>query len=251
VRGKISEVVVDIGTIATPPVTSSGADDQFLWSPKEGEERADFLSRMSLAPFTARIVSIAMLNPETGRGKVWYDHPGGAPSESTGGTIECIPASEPVMLAEFWSAVRHYRRLITFNGRSFDCPFLMLRSAMLGVPPSRNLMTYRFSSGEHCDLLDQLTFYGATRKFTLETYCRGFGIAAPGGESGRREVSLFAGDGRYREIAEHAARTVTATAALYERWRSSLSFGCDESRDETPTVQERGGRVFQRFPASK
>lgn len=233
-RGKISEVVVDIGTAATPPATPwpvTDQDEQSLWKAKDGEDRGELLNRMSLAPFTAKILSVAMLNPATGRGKVWYEHPHGAPWESAGGKIQCIPAPERVMLEEFWSAVQHYRRLITFNGRSFDCPFLMLRSAILGVTPSRNLMTYRFSAGEHCDLLDQLTFYGATRRFTLETYCRSFGISGPGTGRGAPENALLVEEGRFREIAEHAVRTVTATAGLYERWRSSLSFRCDEPRD--------------------
>lgn len=220
--------------MATPPVTSAlpgDSDEQSLWKAKEGESRADLLDRMRFAPFTAKILSLAMLNPETERGKVWYEHPQGDPWGSAGGNIECIPASEHVMLREFWRALKRYRRLITFNGRSFDCPFLMLRSAILGIPPSRNLMTYRFSAGVHCDLLDQLTFYGATRKFTLETYCRGFGIARPWDGRGRPEIALLAGEGRYREIAEHAALTVTATAALYRRWRSSLSPGWERSGD--------------------
>ena len=39
----------------------------------------------------------------------------------------------------------------------FDCPFLMMRSAILGVKPTRNLMPNRYYM-THIDLLDQLTF---------------------------------------------------------------------------------------------
>ncbi|HEX7572953.1 MAG TPA: ribonuclease H-like domain-containing protein [Bacteroidota bacterium] len=145
--------------------------------------------------------------------------------------MEMIPATEEEMLTEFWKAATGFHRLITFNGRLFDCPFLMLRSALLGIPPSRNLLPYRFSAREHCDLLDQLTFYGATRKFTLEAYCRGFGIEGPGGEPGRPDFSRLVDQERYGEIAEYAAGTVRATAELYRRWQGALSFWRETGKD--------------------
>jgi hypothetical protein len=222
VRGKISEVVFDIETLAYPPGAFDEKERVSLCA-SAGEDPAEVLHRMSLAPLTARILAVAMLNPGTGRGKVWYEHPGGEPARIGDGLVEVVPAAEEEMLTEFWSAVTRFHRLITFNGRSFDCPFLMLRSALLGVAPSRNLMPYRFSAREHCDLLDQLTFYGALRKFTLEAYCRGFGIGRAGGDSGRPDVPRLVDEGRYREIADYAAGTVRATAELYRRWEGSLS----------------------------
>ena len=229
-RGKSSEVVFDIETLASPP----GASDEMEHPPgcaPAGEDPAEFLHRMSLAPLTARILAVAMLNPGTGRGKVWYEHPGAAPAETGGGLIEVVPSAEEGMLREFWGTVTRFQKLITFNGRLFDCPFLMLRSALLGIPPSRNLLPYRFSAREHCDLLDQLTFYGATRKFTLESYCRGFGIGRTGEEPWRPDFARLVDQGRYREIAEHAAGTVRATAELYRRWQVLLSFSRDASSD--------------------
>jgi DNA polymerase elongation subunit (family B) len=221
--GKISEVVFDIETLACP---HGAFDEKELISmcATAGDDPAEVLHRMSLAPLTARILAVAMLNPGTGRGKVWYEHPGGGPAQTGDGLVEMIPAAEEEMLTEFWTAVTRFQRLITFNGRLFDCPFLMLRSALLGVAPSRNLIPYRFSAREHCDLLDQLTFYGAMRKFTLEAYLRGFGIGRPGGDPERPDVSRLVDEGRHREIAEHAAGTVRATAELYRRWEGSLSF---------------------------
>jgi 3'-5' exonuclease len=223
VRGTISEVVFDIETLPSPP-GSFGEHESVAGFARAPEDPVDMFHRMRFAPLTARTLAVAMLNPHTHRGRVWYEHPEGDPSHTGDGSIEVIPATEEVMLGEFWRAVTPFQRLITFNGRLFDSPFLMLRSALLGVQPSRNLMPYRFSAREHCDLLDQLSFYGATRRFTLETYCRGFNISAPGGDHGRPDVSLLLEQGRYREIAELAAGTVRATAELYRRWEQMLSF---------------------------
>jgi len=252
VKGKISEVVFDIETLPCAPVSSDGGETLPLCGKPAGDPE-EALRLMSLTPLTARTVAIAMLNPSTQRGKVWYEHPGAAPGKTGDGHLEVVPATEEEMLAGFWSAVARYQRLITFNGRSFDCPFLMLRSALLGVAPSRNLMPYRFSAREHCDLLDQLTFYGAVRKFSLESYCRGFGIDLPDGTGRRPDLSLLVTEGRYREIAEHAAGTVRATGELYRLWQRLLSFCRDTDEPPSPLSGQEicRGTLLQRFPTSK
>ena len=52
---------------------------------------------------------------------------------SADGRFTFVGDAEPVFLAEFWKAMRRFQRFVTFNGRGFDGPFLMLRSAVLGV----------------------------------------------------------------------------------------------------------------------
>ncbi|HTY59416.1 MAG TPA: ribonuclease H-like domain-containing protein [Bacteroidota bacterium] len=213
-----SDLVFDIQTLVTP----GGMDECVHGSPQDGaaEDPAGIVDRLSLSPLTARILTVAMLNPATGRGKVLCEDPLSSPWEAEGGRIQIVPATEAAMLTEFWETVARFRRLVTFNGRSFDSPFLLLRSALLGVVPSRNLIPYRYSARDHCDLLDQLTFYGAMKKCTLESYCRGFGI--PLCEPERPDIPRLAGEGRYREIALCAARTARATGDLYLRWEQYL-----------------------------
>ena len=53
------------------------------------------------------------------------------------------PRSRTVLLREFWKLVREAGTIVTFNGRGFDGPYLMIRSAILGVEPSRNFVPYR------------------------------------------------------------------------------------------------------------
>jgi len=139
--------------------------------------------------------------------------------------VEFVSASEKEMLEEFWKTITHFDQFITFNGRAFDCPFIMLRSAILGVKPTRNLLPYRYGHNEHCDLLEQLTFYNAFRKFNLDFYCKSFGIKSPKSEgiTGLDLGPLFAA-GRFREIAEYCFGDVKATADLFFRWQSFLAF---------------------------
>src|SRR5258708_23609249 len=89
------------------------------------------------------------------------------------------------LLTGFWDVAKHYESIITFNGRSFDVPFIYMRSAILNVPISRkDWLGYRYQCDPHCDLADQLTFYGgsregASRRFNLDFYCKAFWIESP------------------------------------------------------------------------
>ncbi len=118
----------------------------------------------------------------------------------------------------------HYSQFVTFNGRTFDCPFLMLRSAILGIKPTRNLLPYRYSANEHCDLMEQLTFYGIFRKFNLDFYCKSFGIKSSkaSGITGLDLGTLF-NEGRFLEIAEYCLGDVKATTELFHRWLAFLA----------------------------
>jgi hypothetical protein len=84
-------------------------------------------------------------------------------------------------------------------------------------------MPYRFDHSIHCDLLDQLTFYGAFRKFSLDFYCKSFGIDSPKshGITGLDIGRLFE-EKRFRQIAEYCFGDVKATAELFRRWEEFL-----------------------------
>jgi len=139
--------------------------------------------------------------------------------------IKYWAGDEKEILEKFWKAISHANRFVTFNGRGFDCPVLMLRSAMLKVKPSNNLMPYRYSTDQHIDLLEQLTFYSATRKFNLDFYCKSFGIESPkaGGVTGHDVAPLYKA-GEYEKIARYCAGDLSATRELYLRWRDFISF---------------------------
>jgi len=191
------------------------------------KKREEIIERLSLHPFTAQVVAIGMLNVESNRGRVYYQAEGEESWRSEDGLVEFEARTEKGILEGFWETIRQYDRFITFNGRRFDCPFLMIRSAIHGIRPTRNLMPYRYDWKIHCDLLDQLTFYGALplRWFTLDFVCRAFDIESPksGGITGLDVKELFA-QGEYREIAQYCLSDVVATAELYRRWEAYLSF---------------------------
>ncbi|MBS3944091.1 MAG: ribonuclease H-like domain-containing protein [Melioribacter sp.] len=179
---------------------------------------------LSLYPLTARVIAIGLMNTETEKIMVYYENESDQDIVIEEKGIKYKPMNEKNMLQNFWQYVSKSEKVITFNGRNFDIPFLMIRSAMLQTKPSKNLMKYRYDSKEHIDLLDQLTFYGSTRKFNLDFYCHSFGIKSPKskGITGMEVKELYKA-GRIKEIAIYCSEDVKATYELYKIWNNFLN----------------------------
>lgn len=229
-----STILFDIETVGLPWESFDEAQQEFWLRPASREpteetraaRREELKQQLNLTPLTAQVVAIAMVNVDSGRGKVLYQAEDYEQAKSEDGLIEFVSGTEEDLLEGFWEVVAKFDRFVTFNGRQFDCPFLMLRSAILGIKPTKDLMPYRYDTRKHCDLADQLTFYGALpRRFNLDFYCKAFGIESPkmSGVSGLDVNRLFA-EKQFRAIAEYCLGDVRATVQLYKKWREFLCF---------------------------
>ncbi len=222
----MNTVVFDIETIPVPfDELDEDQQSYLLKFAENGEDEEKVKQQMALWAPTNRIVAIGMLSIESGKGAVYFQVSGEVvePYEKDGIKYEC--GTEKEILEKFWKAISFSHKFVTFNGRGFDCPVLMLRSAMLGVKPTKNLAPYRYSTDAHVDLLEQLTFYNAYRKFNLDFYCKAFGIKSPksNGMNGHEVLPMFQA-GKCKEIAEYCAGDLHATKELYIRWKENLSF---------------------------
>jgi hypothetical protein len=237
----MAKLVFDIETAAMPLASLDDAQREYLFREAERlpdpdareARRGEIVQQCNLWPFTAEVVCLAMLNVDTGRGQVLFRPEDAAEgdAEESGEVkyVACLDEAE--LLTSFWEVARRYDQIVTFNGRGFDVPFLYLRSAILGVPISRrDWLGYRYQTQPHCDLAEQLTFYGvsgregAARRFNLDFYCKAFGIASPKsqGVTGL-DVSRLMAAGRAREVAAYCLRDVQATRQLYQIWLARLA----------------------------
>jgi uncharacterized protein YprB with RNaseH-like and TPR domain len=219
-------VVFDIETVGLPwldidplqrEAITRGAEDGDTHRTKKGWR--------SLSPYASKVIVIAMLNPESGQGKIWYESGSDrCEKRSDDGLFEEIGCSEPRMLEEFWGVLTRFDRVVSFNGRCFDGPFLAVRSAIHGLKPSKNLSGYRYSVREHVDLLEVLTFMGAVSpKPSLHAACTAFGIPSPkSAEMHGYAVADAYADGRLPAILSYCRRDVEATAALFARLEKTL-----------------------------
>lgn len=221
-----NKLIFDIETVGKDFDSLDKDSREYLLKYSETEEsKEDIKSKLGLWPLTAQIVAIAVLNPDTGKGAVYYQAGEEKNKVFTEDGIEYRTGTEANILGLFWKAAEMYDQFITFNGRGFDAPFLIIRSAMNKIVPTKNLMPPRFSSYAHVDLMDQLTFYGATkRSFTLDFYSRSFGFKSPK-EDGVKgsEVGKLYKNGGYERIARYCMGDVVATKKLYEIWRDYIN----------------------------
>ncbi|MEX2355971.1 MAG: ribonuclease H-like domain-containing protein [Thermaerobacterales bacterium] len=219
-----SPLAVDIETIGLDwDGLGSDVQDYLLQRARTPEEREAVPDRLALHPGTGRVVAIGMWRPGDDRGGVLAADEQGSgvwePFEDDGsGQTLIFRASEADILREFWRYVQDGAgTIITFNGRSFDAPFLMLRSAILDVAPSRNLVPYRYSFREHCDLAEVLTFFRARPLDAFHFWCRQFGIESPKSEMDGAGVGDAFRAGKLSAIARYCLQDARATALLYDR----------------------------------
>jgi DNA polymerase elongation subunit (family B) len=192
---------------------------------------ANVKNELGFSPYTGQIVAIGVLEVETNKGAVYYQSPGKAKEDFEEDGIKYKALAEKEMLAKFWQGAINYTEFVSFNGRGFDVPFLMIRSAVNGIKPTKDLMSNRYLSSQkfnalHIDLMDQLTFYGAVqRRPKLHMVCRAFGIKSPkeDGVDGDEVNPLFKAK-EYLKIAKYNAADLRATREVYKKWESFIKF---------------------------
>lgn len=181
-------------------------------------------NQLSLSPLTSEIVSIAILNNENDSGAVYSQSPEKKIEEFKHGMVKFIFGNEKEILENFWRVINGADKIITFNGRGFDCPFIIIRSAIHQIKQTRNLMPNRYSTDFHIDLLDQLSFYGALQKRgNLHSWCQAFNIKSPKsiGIDGQDVKKLFQ-DKKYNDIAKYCLEDVIATKELFNIWEKYI-----------------------------
>ncbi len=193
------------------------------------ESLKDLKAGLGFSPLTGEIAVIGILDYEKNQGVVYFQAPGENIKEFTEDDIIFKQMTEKQMLENFWQGAKEYDEFIGFNSRGFDAPFMIARSAVHKVKPTRNLMEGRYlyqqRGCKHIDLQDQLTFYGAVRKKGgLHLWSRIFNIKSPkaDGITGD-DVGKFFKEKKFLEIAKYNAKDLKATKELYERWNEYMN----------------------------
>jgi DNA polymerase elongation subunit (family B) len=222
----MSRLILDIETAGRDFETFDEATRQYLLrNATTDDEIREVKESLSFYPLTGEVVAIGLLNPDTGKGAMYFQTPGDPllPFEEDG--IRYETGNEKEILRKFWDTVKTYKSIVTFNGRGFDCPFILVRSATHRIKPTKDLMPNRYGDG-HIDLMDRLSFFGATRRrFSLDMWCRAFGITSPKDEvTGYQVTDLFRA-GRHLDIARYCARDLFATMELFGYWEKYVKWG--------------------------
>jgi len=223
---KMSRVILDIETVGKDFESLDTPTQEYLLRYAEtDDEKEEIKDRLSFYPLTAEIVTIGLLEPDSQKGFVFFQTTGNPLLPFEEDDILYETGTEKEIIRKFWNIIKQYRQFITFNGRGFDCPFILVRTAVNKIKPTKDLMPNRYGD-THIDLLDQLTFFGASRRrFNLDMWCRTFGIKSPkeGGITGYEVKDLFKA-GRCLDIARYCVGDLRATRELLSYWETYMRF---------------------------
>lgn len=169
-------------------------------------------------------------------GVLWLDHDyrlkrfgviGDGASDADG---PCEPSSsasgdsrERQLLQDFSRFVGRARPvLVTYNGRSFDLPVIVMRSLCHAVAlpwyyRDRDVR-HRYSAVGHLDLCDWLADHGATRAGKLDAIARLIGLPGKIGVDGSQVEGLYRA-GQLAHVQSYCLADVAQTALLFLRFR--------------------------------
>ena len=116
-------------------------------------------------------------------------------------------------------------RLVSFNGRGFDLPVLKYRAMVHGIQSpwlhqagdKWNSYSSRYSMDWHCDLMEQLSDYGASARVKLAEVCAAFGFPGKFGVDGSKVADMIdAGD--VSGVRDYCETDVLNTYLVYLRF---------------------------------
>lgn len=240
----MKKLVIDIETVGIPWEEHDPYVREYLIKGLTEGDAEETRRAGGLSPFRGKIIAIGVIRLDDGRSCALYEVPGQSELVTEkAGSRTYISGGERQILEKFWEFFEPDSRFISFNGRQFDGPFLMIRSAIHGIVPRRDLVGYRYGFHPNCDLREALNFFGTTNsrqfKFNLDLACKAFGVETSKSEGvDGRSIETWYRAGRHREIADYCLEDVRATAELYEKVAPTLLMFNKEFRD----AEERDAR---------
>lgn len=241
----MKKLVIDIETVGIPWEEHDPYVREYLIKGQTEDGAEETKRAGGLSPFRGKIVAIGVIRIDDGRSCALYEVPGQTEMRiERVGMRTYISGTERQILEKFWEWFDNDSRFISFNGRQFDGPFLMIRSAINGVLPKRDLIGYRYQMHPNCDLREALNFFGTANsrqmKFNLDLACKAFGIATSKAEGiDGRSVEGWYRAGLHREIADYCLEDVRATSELYEKIAPTILIFNKEFRE----AEEREART--------
>lgn len=144
-----------------------------------------------------------------------------------------LPPNEREILGEFLRYLnKNNPKLVSFNGRNFDLPTIMIRAMRYNLSAESYFETdnvahnknkwenyrARYSENFHIDLLDAVSAFGVARGIKLDVVCKMAGLVGKFDTSGDDVYRLFHA-GEFRKIDEYCQSDVLNTYWLYLKYQ--------------------------------
>jgi 3'-5' exonuclease len=216
----IPTMVFDIETVGKKFDELDSREQDYLLNNlcKDIDDKEDAKKRTALFSIFGMVCAIGCINPETNKGLVLTIADKELVPEKDNYTYKVFK-NEKELLEEFWQVAKKYEIFVTYNGDSFDFPYLIIRSGINRVKVS--LTKNKYDNEKFIDLQNKIR---QNHGFKLEFLCKAFGIENPK-ESGVHgdDVSFLFYNKEYNSIANYVARDTFSTAQLYKIWKDFMS----------------------------
>lgn len=133
------------------------------------------------------------------------------------GPVESLSGDEKEMLEKFWKLVSDVDQFIGHNILEFDLKFIVQRSIILKVKPTRPLDFRKYQKTPIYDIMHEWTHWGRDG-VAMDALAHAMDIPSSkdGGIDGS-QVHEFYKAGKGQEIIDYCSRDVEVTRAIYKR----------------------------------
>lgn len=167
------------------------------------EPEEQYLKRLSLSAITARVLCVGFA----------LEPPADAPTAILSG-------DEAAILKDFWGLVERADLFVGHNVLDFDLKFLVQRSTLHRIKPSREIPFARFRNAPVFDTMQEWTRWGR-EGVSLDALALAMGLASPkDGMDGAKVYPAFQA-GRLEEIYSYCRGDVDTVRRVYRRLKFS------------------------------
>lgn len=193
----MKRLFLDIETLPAPTEQQELVRSQYQKNPDRSVLFEDYLRRTALNGNFGRVLCIGYA----------YDSDPAA----------IISGDEPEILRAFWSVAAPADLFIGHNILEFDLPFIIKRSIIQRVKPSRQLSFARYRSEPIYDTKKEWDNWSNVPATSLDTLAKLFGYPTSKQGIDGSQVYDFWLAGRQKEIEDYCRRDVELTRRIYRR----------------------------------
>ena len=219
-RATIKTMVFDIETVGKKYEELDEVEQDYLLNNLEKAETDKEIAKKKTGLYSifGMVCAIGAFNPNSKKGIVLLIGDKDLIPEKDNYTYKIFD-NEKDLLIGFWEIAKEYELFVTYNGDTFDFPYLQIRSGINRVKVPFEIK--KWGGDKFVDLQNKIR---QSHGFKLEMLCKAFGIENP------KEAGVHGGDvnelfdnKNYQKIADYVARDAFSTTQLYLIWKEFMS----------------------------
>lgn len=128
---------------------------------------------------------------------------------------------EKALIQWFWDKIVEHnpQKLVTFNGKTFDVPIMVRRTAFYRIPPIKNFLSLDRYPECHLDVGEKLSQYYPANMKKRSFYVDYYTISKEEDENDGSEIRQLFLDGKTLEIVRKCEKDVKTTYGIYDLFK--------------------------------